>query len=81
MREKAVFVLVIVIVAEGTDAPDASRNLIHAGLDRGTAMSITGHLTEHVFERYNIKTTDDRKAALLKVGDYAKQQAAQVTGS
>jgi integrase len=53
----------------------AARNLIRAGVDRGTAMSITGHLTEHVFERYNIKTTDDRKAALLKVGEYAKEQA------
>src|SRR5579871_621514 len=30
----------------------AARNLIRAGVDRGTAMSITGHLTEHVFERY-----------------------------
>jgi hypothetical protein len=38
-------------------------------------MSITGHKTEHVFERYNIKTTDDRKAALILVGDYAKQVA------
>jgi integrase len=59
----------------------AARNLIRAGVDRGTAMSITGHLTEHVFERYNIKTTDDRKAALLKVGDYAKQQTAQAARS
>jgi integrase len=60
----------------------AARNLIRAGVDRGTAMSITGHLTEHIFERYNIKTTDDRKAALLKVGDYAKQvEASQAAKS
>jgi integrase len=59
----------------------SARNLIRAGVDRGTAMSITGHKTEHVFERYNIKTTDDRKAALLKVGNYAKQQAAQAVNS
>ena len=52
----------------------AARNLIRAGVDRGTAMSITGHLTEAVFERYNIKNTDDRKAALLKVGEYATAQ-------
>jgi len=52
----------------------AARNLIHAGVDRGTAMSITGHKTEHVFERYNIKTTDDKRVALIRVGDYAKEQ-------
>jgi len=37
----------------------AARNLIKAGLDRRVAMKITGHKTEHIFERYNIKTTDD----------------------
>ncbi|HXN52698.1 MAG TPA: hypothetical protein VN943_12245 [Candidatus Acidoferrum sp.] len=39
-------------------------------MDRRTAMKITGHKTEAIFERYNIKTTDDVKAALLKVGRY-----------
>ena len=52
----------------------AARNLIRAGVDRGTAMSITGHRTENVFERYNITDTDDRKAALIKVGQYSRQQ-------
>ncbi len=31
-------------------------------------MKIIGHETEEIFEGYNIKTTDDVKAALLKVG-------------
>jgi integrase len=48
----------------------AARNLIKAGVDRRTAMKITGHKTEAIFERYNIKTTDDVKEALLKVGHY-----------
>jgi hypothetical protein len=33
-------------------------------------MQITGHKTEHIFERYNIKTTDDVKEALIKVGEF-----------
>jgi integrase len=52
----------------------ATRNLIRAGVDRGTAMKITGHKTEHVFERYNIVSTDDIREALVKVGQYAKMQ-------
>jgi integrase len=48
----------------------AVRNLVRAGVDRGTAMSITGHKTESVFERYNITTVEDRKEALLRVGEY-----------
>jgi integrase len=35
---------------------NAARNLIKAGVDRRVAMKITGHKTEHIFERYNIKT-------------------------
>jgi len=48
----------------------AARNLIKAGVDRRVAMKITGHKTEHIFERYNIKTTDDVHEALIKVGTY-----------
>jgi integrase len=48
----------------------AARNLIKAGIDRRTAMKITGHKTEAIFERYNIKTTDDVREALIKVGQF-----------
>jgi len=48
----------------------AARNLIKAGVDRRVAMKITGHKTEHIFERYNIKSTDDVREALIKVGKY-----------
>jgi hypothetical protein len=37
-------------------------------------MSITGHKTERVFERYNITDTADIADALVKVGQYAKVQ-------
>jgi integrase len=52
----------------------AVRNLTRAGVSRGIAMSITGHKTEHTFERYNITSTSDIRDALIKVGDYAKQR-------
>ena len=48
----------------------AARNLIKAGVDRRTAMKITGHKTEAILERYNIKTTDDVREALIKVGQF-----------
>ena len=48
----------------------AARKLIKAGVDRLVAMKITGHKTEHIFDRYNTKTTDDVREALIKVGKY-----------
>jgi hypothetical protein len=39
-------------------------------VDRRTAMKITGHKTEHIFERYNIKTTDDVREAPIQVGQF-----------
>ena len=56
----------------------AARNLIKAGVDRRTAMKITGHKTEHIFERYNIKTTDDVREALIKVGKYKPASIASI---
>jgi len=58
----------------------AARNLIRAGVDRGTAMSITGHKTESVFERYNITDATDRKDALIRVGQYNSRQAKASNG-
>ena len=41
-------------------------------------MQITGHKTEHIFERYNIKTTDDVKEALIKVGEFKSASATTI---
>jgi hypothetical protein len=49
-RQKSTAALCLTISAE------AARNLIKAGVDRRMAMKITGHKTEAIFERYNIKT-------------------------
>ncbi len=56
---------------------NAARNLIRAGVDRGTAISIAAHRTESISERYNIKNVDDRKEALIKVGRCAAKQSKQ----
>jgi integrase len=53
----------------------AVRNLVQAGVDCDVAMSISGHKTASIFARYNITTTADRKDALIRVGQYNKQQA------
>jgi hypothetical protein len=39
-------------------------------VDRRVAVKITGHKTEHILERGNVKTTDDVREALIKVGKY-----------
>lgn len=59
----------------------AARNLIKAGVDRRTAMKITGHKTESIFERYNIKTTEDVKEALVRVGQYKSAAVTQIAQS
>jgi integrase len=56
----------------------AARNLIKAGVDRRTAMKITGHKTEHIFERYNIKTTEDVREALIKVGKFKSSSVTSI---
>jgi hypothetical protein len=45
---------------------------------RSTAMLITGHKTESIFERYNIKDTADAEAALMKVGQYSSKKVAGI---
>ena len=46
------------------------RNLIRAGVPRSVAMQISGHLTENVFERYNIDDDNDLREAIGKLSAY-----------
>lgn len=48
----------------------AVRNLVRAGVDRSTAMLITGHKTESVFERYNISDESILEEAAAKLDRY-----------
>ena len=58
----------------------AVRWMTKAGVSRHIAMSISGHKTESVFERYNIKDVTDQRDAILKKQAYLKtfQEKVQV---
>jgi integrase len=53
----------------------AIRNLINAGIDEKTAMTISGHKTRSVFDRYHIVSTDDVVAAIDKVALVALKES------
>jgi hypothetical protein len=57
------------------------RNLIRAGVDRDVAMSITGHLTDNVFSRYNIVNEEDLAEAGRKVVKHMAARHMQNTNS
>ncbi len=48
----------------------AVRNMRRAGVDQSVAMSISGHKTISVFQRYNIVDTKDKQAAMNKVEQF-----------
>lgn len=56
----------------------AVRNLIRAGVPQSVAMSITGHVSDSIFRRYNITSTVDRVEALAKQRAYLAGEGGNV---
>lgn len=54
------------------------RNLLRAGVDERVAMSISGHLTRSVFDRYAIVSDEDKGAAMTAVSSYHRERSAKV---
>ena len=52
----------------------AVRNLVQSGVDPTTAKAISGHRTDEVFQRYDIKVEDDLQNAGEKVAAHIRKQ-------
>jgi integrase len=57
----------------------AIRNLVRAGAPETVAMTISGHRSRAVFDRYNISSDTDRRAALKAVSAYHQAVTAAIS--
>ena len=53
--------------------------MVRSGVPETVAMSITGHRTRSMFDRYNITSGDDQRAALRQVQQHVAAAPPQTT--